>query len=53
MADHCGNCRSTDVLHGLHEFTCLECGAVTCSDGTVGRHGTKVVTTTELHRDKR
>lgn len=50
MADHCGNCRSTDVSHGLDTFSCLSCGATTHVDGSVGTRGTEVVETRQPTR---
>lgn len=33
MADHCGVCRSVDVVAGTRFRTCLSCGASTSYDG--------------------
>lgn len=48
MAAHCANCRSTDVMAGLHENHCLNCGAATnVHTGEVERHEVTSITTTK------
>ena len=35
MPVYCSNCKSREVITGLQEYTCLDCGRLTRVDGTL------------------